>query len=72
MGVYYTWYYVGMAVLPPAAGYVRDATGLFAAPLLFGCALLVLGAIAFYVFVHLAGAGKAAGAFRTRPIVRKN
>ena len=72
MGVYYTWYYVGMAVLPPAAGYVRDATGLFAAPLLFGCALLVLGAIAFYVFVHLAGAGKAAGAFRPRPIVRKN
>jgi MFS family permease len=72
MGVYYTWYYVGMAVLPPAAGYVRDATGLFAAPLLFGGALLVLGAIAFYVFVHLAGAGKAAGAFRPRPMVRKN
>lgn len=72
MGVYFTWYYVGMALLPPAAGYVRDATGLFAAPLLFGCALLVLGAIAVFVFVHLAGAGKAAGAPRPAPIARKN
>lgn len=66
MGVYFTWYYVGMALLPPAAGYVRDATGLFAAPLLFGCALLVLGAIVVFLFVHLTGAGKPAGAPRAQ------
>jgi hypothetical protein len=27
MGVFYTWYYAGMALLTPAAGVLRDASG---------------------------------------------
>jgi MFS family permease len=45
MGVYYTWYYVGMAVLPGIAGWCRDLSGIAAAPLLFA-SLLVIIAIA--------------------------
>jgi MFS family permease len=45
MGIYYTWYYVGMAVLPGIAGWCRDLSGIAAAPLLFA-SLLVIVAIA--------------------------
>jgi predicted MFS family arabinose efflux permease len=45
MGVYYTWYYVGMAVLPGIAGWCRDFSGVGAAPLIFS-GLLVIVAIA--------------------------
>lgn len=45
MGVYYTWYYVGMAVLPGLAGWCRDLSGVAAAPLMFA-SLLVIIAIA--------------------------
>lgn len=45
MGVYYTWYYIGMAVLPGIAGWSRDASGVAAAPLVFA-SLLVIIAIA--------------------------
>ena len=52
MGIFYTWYYVGMAVLIPVAGYVRDLTGDPAKPLTFaGC--LVLAAIAVLVLFRL-------------------
>jgi cyanate permease len=34
MGLFYTWLYVGHAGLPPLAGWVKDATGVPAAPLL--------------------------------------
>ena len=47
MGVYFTWYYLMMALLPPLAGAMRDVTGLPGAPVAFGgvietLALLVL------------------------------
>src|SRR5262249_32916033 len=35
MGVYYTWYYAAMAVLPSGAGFARDLTASAAAPVLF-------------------------------------
>lgn len=41
MGVYYTWYYVGMAVLPGLAGWLRDTSGIAVAPLVFASALLL-------------------------------
>lgn len=52
MGVYYTCYYAGMAVLPPLAGLARDLSGLAAAPfaaagLLMLVSLLALGAFHF-------------------------
>ena len=52
MGVFYTWYYVGMALLTPVAGYVRDLTGDPAKPLTFaGC--LEIAAIAVLVLLRL-------------------
>ncbi|HLH92549.1 MAG TPA: MFS transporter [Xanthobacteraceae bacterium] len=48
MGVFYTWYYIGMALLVPAAGKLRDATSLPGAPLWFAGAL-VIGAMALLV-----------------------
>ena len=48
MGVYYTCYYAGVALLNPAAGWARDVTGSSAAPIvvaasMFAAALLSLG-----------------------------
>ena len=52
MGVFYTWYYVGMALLTPVAGYVRDLTGDPAKPLTFaGC--LEIAAIAVLILLRL-------------------
>jgi predicted MFS family arabinose efflux permease len=51
MGVYYTWYYVGMAVLPGLAGWCRDISGLAVAPLVFASALL-LAAIGCTILFH--------------------
>ena len=49
MGVYFTWYYVGMAALPFVAGFVRDASGEPAGPFIFGGALLALCALILVV-----------------------
>jgi predicted MFS family arabinose efflux permease len=35
-GVFFTWYYAGMAGLPPVAGLARDMTGNAAAPVIVG------------------------------------
>jgi MFS family permease len=35
MGVFFTWYYAGMALVTPVGGIVRDASGAHGAPLLF-------------------------------------
>jgi predicted MFS family arabinose efflux permease len=45
MGIFYTWFYVGMGVFPAAAGLLRDITGSPVAPLLFTAGLM-LGALA--------------------------
>jgi MFS family permease len=50
MGVFYTWYYVGMALLVPAAGLLRDASGSPGAPLLFAGALELAAIAALVVF----------------------
>ncbi len=55
MGVFFTWYYVGMAVLTPAAGLVRDLTAHPGAPLILAGSLEI-AAIAilalFRIFQH--------------------
>lgn len=50
MGVFYTWYYVGMALLVPAAGMLRDASGSAGAPLWFAAALVIAAMAALAVF----------------------
>jgi predicted MFS family arabinose efflux permease len=50
MGVYFTWYYAGMALLPGAAGSARDLTGSPAAPALFAAAMMVLALMALAGF----------------------
>jgi MFS family permease len=39
MGIFFTWYYAGMALLTPVGGILRDATGAPSAPLLFAGSL---------------------------------
>ncbi len=67
MGVFFTWYYVGMAALPPLAGAARDLTGLAGAPVLVGGAVEI-GALAALVALRLVqarfaprGAGRGLG-----------
>jgi predicted MFS family arabinose efflux permease len=50
MGVYYTWYYASMAVLPSGAGLARDLTGTAAAPALFAAAMMILCIFALMLF----------------------
>ena len=46
MGVFFTCYYVAMAILPGAAGLVRDISGSPAAPALFAAAMMLLCVLA--------------------------
>lgn len=41
LGIFYTWYYLGMTVGPALAGWTRDMSGSTAAPLILGAAMLV-------------------------------
>jgi predicted MFS family arabinose efflux permease len=41
MGVFYTWYYAGMGVLPPLAGLARDLSGSPDAPIYFASAMML-------------------------------
>ena len=50
MGIFFTLYYVGMALLPGLAGWFRDRLGEDAALLGFGSALLVLAALLAVAF----------------------
>jgi predicted MFS family arabinose efflux permease len=52
MGIFYTWYYIGMALLTPVAGYVRDLTGDPGMPLTFAGGL-VIAAMAVLVLLRL-------------------
>lgn len=42
MGVYYTWYYAAMAILPSGAGLARDYAGSAAAPMVFAAVMMIL------------------------------
>ena len=53
MGVFFTWYYAGMALLTPVAGILRDTTGKPSAPLVFA-AVLEVAAIIVLVVLRLA------------------
>lgn len=53
MGIYYTWYYIGMAVLPGVAGWCRDISGFAAAPLLFASSLLIVAIACALLFRRL-------------------
>ena len=55
MGIYFTLYYLGMALLPGMAGWFRDLTKLSVAPLLFGSALLLIAAGCTAVFRRIEG-----------------
>ena len=46
LGIFYTWYYVGMTVAPPIAGWSRDLTGEPAAPLVISIAMLATVVVA--------------------------
>lgn len=50
MGIFFTIYYLGMALLPGVAGWLRDETGIRGAPLFFGSVLLVLALVCEVLF----------------------
>ena len=41
LGIFYTWYYVGMTAGPALAGWTRDISGSPAAPVILGAAMLI-------------------------------
>jgi MFS family permease len=47
LGIFYTWYYVGMTVAPALAGWTRDISGSIAAPVILGAAMLI--GVVFFV-----------------------
>ena len=51
MGVYYTWYYAAMAVLPSGAGLARDLMGSPAAPALFAAAMMMVCIVSLMLFI---------------------
>lgn len=52
MGVYFTWYYTAMAVLPPVAGWLGDSTGAAPAPLVFGAFVMVAAMLSLIRFLR--------------------
>jgi len=67
MGLFYTGYYAGMALLPPVAGWLQDVLGRSAA--LYFAAAAVLAALPFYVAFRAMSSkreGPIAGADRAR------
>jgi MFS family permease len=50
MGIFFTWYYVGMALLTPVAGFVRDLTNDPGAPLIFAGFLEIAAIAALALF----------------------
>lgn len=62
MGIYFTWYYVAMAVLPPFAGWLGDSTGVASAPLVFGAAVMVAAMASLVVFLRYSMGAEAADA----------
>jgi DHA1 family inner membrane transport protein len=53
MGVYYSWYYIGMGVLPGIAGWCRDLSGIAAAPLSFASLLVIVAIVCAVLFQRL-------------------
>src|SRR5262249_20794556 len=50
MGVYFTFYYAGMALLPPLAGFFRDQAGSPAVTAFFASAMMGVALIALFGF----------------------
>jgi len=42
LGIFYTWYYAGMTLVPPLAGALRDATGRASSPVLLAALLMAV------------------------------
>ncbi len=52
MGIYFTWYYVAMAVLPPLAGWLGDLTGAASTPLVFSAVVMAATMASLVVFLR--------------------
>jgi MFS family permease len=57
LGIYFTWYYVGMAVFPPVAGAIQDATGGAGTSLLFAAALMAFTILMLGLFQAVKAGG---------------
>ncbi len=50
LGLFYTWWYAGMAALPPLGGWSYDVTGNPAAPILCAAAFVFMTLVALLCF----------------------
>ena len=50
LGLFYTWWYAGMAALPPVGGWTYDVSGAAWAPVLYAGALVFLTLVALLLF----------------------
>ncbi|MCZ6558764.1 MAG: MFS transporter [SAR324 cluster bacterium] len=57
LGIYFTWYYIGMAVFPPVAGAIQDATGGAGTSLLFAAALMAFTILMLGLFQAVKAGG---------------
>jgi MFS family permease len=55
MGIYYTWYYVGMALLPGVAGWTQEVSGITFAPFGFAGLLMICAIACLFAFKRLEG-----------------
>lgn len=53
LGVFFTWYYALMAVMPPVAGWIGDASGFVPAPLFFAAVVMAATMLSLFVFRRL-------------------
>lgn len=61
MGLFFSYYYLGMGLFPALAGWIRDSTGSPAAPILFAASLFI-GAVLFLGLLRLFEARQPTGA----------
>lgn len=64
MGVFSTWYYAGMAVLPPVAGWLQDRFG--GGTSVEFAALMILSALPVYLMLPRSGVRRAIAAAAPR------
>ncbi|MBT7979090.1 MAG: MFS transporter [Rhodospirillaceae bacterium] len=50
LGIFYTWYYIGMTISPMIAGWTKDMTGITSAPVMLAAGMLVVTIICVGLF----------------------
>lgn len=60
VGIFYIWFFLGGAVLPPLGGLARDMTGLLVAPMAVAVSFIAMALLVYVVFRLVVAAGRPA------------